>query len=57
MRHGFATAVLEASNGNATFAKEAGGWASTKTVEETYGHTDLHDRKFMAALDQVWGES
>ncbi len=57
MRHFFASAVLEASNGNSVYARDAGGWASAKTVEEIYGHTDLHDPKFMAALDQVWGES
>lgn len=57
LRHEFATAVLDASNGNTTFAKEAGGWASSKTVEETYGHTDLHDPKFEAALGKVWGEA
>ena len=48
---------LDASNGNTLFARDAGGWASAKTVEETYGHTDLHDPKFMAALDRVWGGS
>ena len=57
MRHGFANAVLDASNGNALFARDAGGWAPATTVEETYGHTDLHDPVFMAALDRAWGES
>jgi integrase len=57
MRHGFANAVLDASNGNIVFARDAGGWASATTVEETYGHADLHDPAFMAALDRVWGES
>jgi integrase len=56
-RHEFATAVLDASNGNTVYARDAGGWASAKTVEEIYGHADLHDPKFMAALDRVWGES
>jgi hypothetical protein len=37
--------------------RDAGGWASATTVEETYGHADLHDPAFMAALDRVWGES
>jgi hypothetical protein len=45
------------SNGNIVFARDAGGWASATTVEETYGHADLHDPAFMAALDRVWGES
>ncbi|WP_240797399.1 tyrosine-type recombinase/integrase [Streptomyces sp. F001] len=57
LRHEFATAVLDATNGNMVIARDAGGWASAKTVEETYGHTDLHSPVFMAALDQVWGES
>ncbi len=57
MRHGFANAVLDASNGNIVFARDAGGWASATTVEETYGHADLHDPAFMTALDRVWGES
>jgi integrase len=57
MRHGFATAVLDASNGNIMIARDAGGWASATTVEAIYGHTDPHDRVFAAALDRVWGES
>ena len=53
-RHSFATAVLDASGGNLLVAREAGGWASTQVVEETYGHPDLHDPTFDAALRQVW---
>lgn len=56
-RHQFATTVLEVSDGNTVMARDAGGWASATTVEQIYGHTDLHDPKFMAALDRVWGES
>lgn len=55
-RHGFATGVLDASEGNAVIAREAGGWASAATVEEIYGHPDVHDRKFSAALETVWSE-
>ena len=54
---GFANAVLDASNGNIVFARDAGGWASATTVEETYGHAGLRDPAFMAALGRVWGES
>ncbi|WP_233520828.1 hypothetical protein [Streptomyces sp. CCM_MD2014] len=25
-------------------AREAGGWASAATVEQVYGHVDVHDR-------------
>jgi integrase len=56
-RHGFATDVLDASGGNAVIAREAGGWASAATVEEIYGHPDVHDPKFSAALETVWDES
>jgi integrase len=56
-RHGFATDVLDASGGNAVIAREAGGWASAATVEEIYGHPDVYDPKFSAALETVWDES
>jgi integrase len=56
-RHSFATGVLDASGGNAVIARDAGGWASAATVEETYGHVDLHDPVFVTALESVWGES
>lgn len=55
-RHLFATNVLDASNGNAVIAREAGGWASAVTVEQVYGHPDAHDPAFSAALTQVWGQ-
>src|SRR5260370_12552102 len=54
-RHGFATAVLDASGGNLVIARDAGGWASTTVVSETYAHADLHDPAFDAALRRVGG--
>ena len=56
-RHGFANAVLDASNGNIVFARDAGGWASATTVEETYGHADLHDPAFDGGASTVLGAS
>lgn len=53
-RHGFATDVLDASGGNTLIARDAGGWASATTVEQVYGHIDLHDPAFAAALNRVW---
>ncbi|MFB9678343.1 tyrosine-type recombinase/integrase [Streptosporangium vulgare] len=53
-RHQFATNVLDASDGNTVIARDTGGWASAVTVDETYGHADVHDRKFVAALDRAW---
>jgi integrase len=53
-RHGFATGVLDASGGNTVIAREAGGWASATTVDEVYGHADVHDPVFAAALTTVW---
>ncbi|MGQ4619862.1 tyrosine-type recombinase/integrase [Nocardia sp. R7R-8] len=55
-RHEFATNVLDASGGNIVLARDAGGWASAVTVEQTYGHVDVHDPVFSAALRTVWGE-
>lgn len=54
-RHSFASAVLDASDGNLLVARDAGGWASTTVVDETYSHADLHDPAFAAALAKVWG--
>ncbi|WP_435607396.1 tyrosine-type recombinase/integrase [Streptomyces ardesiacus] len=54
-RHSFATAVLDAARGNAVIAREAGGWTSAATVEQVYGHVDVHDPVSTAALEQVWG--
>ncbi|PMR58548.1 integrase [Verrucosispora sp. ts21] len=56
-RHNFATAVLDASGGNLMIARDAGGWASSATVDQIYGHTDIHDPKFDAALRKVWSQS
>lgn len=55
-RHSFASAVLEASGGDLLIARDAGGWASAGMVEEVYGHVDVHDAAFAAALRTVWGE-
>ena len=55
-RHGFATAVLDASGGNLVIARDAGGWASTTVVGETYAHADVHDPAFDAALRRAWGQ-
>jgi integrase len=55
-RHSFTTAVLDASGGNLLIARDAGGWASAAMVGEVYGHVDVHDPAFDAALRAVWGE-
>jgi|GEM_PF-3172754 integrase len=56
-RHTFTSAVLDASGGNLLIARDAGGWASAAMVDEVYGHVDVHDPKFDAALRTVWGEA
>jgi integrase len=55
-RHSFCSAVLDAAGGNTLIARDAGGWASAAMVGEVYGHVDVHDAAFDAALRQVWGE-
>jgi integrase len=55
-RHNFASAVLDASGGNLMIARDAGGWTSASTVDAVYGHSDIHDLAFDAALRRVWGE-
>lgn len=55
-RHTFTSAVLDAADGNLLIARDAGGWASAATVDEVYGHVDVHDPTFDAALRTVWGE-
>jgi integrase len=55
-RHSFTSAVLDACGGDLLVAREAGGWASVRTVDEVYGHPDLHAPDFDAALRAVWGE-
>ncbi|RKR88403.1 phage integrase family protein [Micromonospora pisi] len=56
-RHSFASAVLDAADGNLVIARDAGGWASTSVVDEIYAHVDVHDPAFDAALHTVWGEN
>ena len=56
-RHSFTSAVLDASQGNLLIARDAGGWASAAMVDEIYGHVNVHDPTFDAALRKVWGES
>jgi len=55
-RHSFTSAVLEAADGNLLIARDAGGWASAAMVDEVYGHVDVHDPAFDAALRTVWGQ-
>jgi integrase len=55
-RHQFATDVLDASRGNSLIARDAGGWSSATTVEEIYGHTEVDNPIFSAALEKVWGQ-
>jgi integrase len=57
LRHDFGSGVLHASGGNSLIARDAGGWASAKTVEEIYGHTDVDDPVLARALSTVWGET
>ncbi|WP_405900310.1 tyrosine-type recombinase/integrase [Streptomyces sp. NBC_00727] len=54
-RHTFTSAVLDAADGNTLIARDAGGWASAAMVDEVYGHVDVHDPVFDAALCTVWG--
>ncbi|MEE6259102.1 hypothetical protein [Plantactinospora sonchi] len=54
---GSTSAVLDAADGNLLIARDAGGWASAATVNEVYGHVDIHDPAFDAALRTVWGET
>jgi integrase len=55
-RHAFTSEVLDASGGNLMIARDAGGWASAAMVDEVYGHVDVHDPAFAAALRKAWGE-
>ncbi|MEU2358951.1 tyrosine-type recombinase/integrase [Streptomyces misionensis] len=55
-RHSFATAVLDASDGNLVVTRDAGGWASAQVVDEIYAHVDVNDHAFNAALLKTWGE-
>lgn len=51
-RHTWATALTEAS-GNSAITARAGGWSSTKTVEETYAHL-AGSAALENALTKVW---
>jgi integrase len=53
-RRAFASGVLDASGGSTIIARDAGGWASAATVDQTYGHVDIHDPAFSAVLTTVW---
>ncbi|UXY25992.1 tyrosine-type recombinase/integrase [Streptomyces sp. HUAS TT20] len=55
-RHSFTSAILDASGNDLYVAKEAGNWASVRTVDEVYGHPDQHSPEFIQALRAVWGE-
>lgn len=55
-RHSWASAVLEAAQGDLTILRDAGGWASVAVPEEIYAHIDINDSVFSAALHTVWGE-
>ncbi|WP_327242826.1 hypothetical protein [Streptomyces sp. NBC_01320] len=45
--------VLDAADGNLLSARDAGGWSSATMVDEVYGHVDVHDPVFDAALQTV----
>jgi len=55
-RHTWATALTEATGGNTKAVADEGGWASSKTVEETYAHL-AGDPTLEAALETIWGEN
>ncbi|WP_406100730.1 tyrosine-type recombinase/integrase [Streptomyces sp. NBC_01003] len=55
-RHTATAKVLDASGNDPMVAKVVGNWASTRMVDEVYGHPDMHSPKFQAALTAVWGE-
>lgn len=55
-RHTWANAVLDAADGNLVIVRDAGGWASTQTVDEIYAHVDVNDPGFSSALLTAWGE-
>jgi len=53
-RHTWASALTEATGGNTKAVADEGGWASAKTVEDTYAHL-AGDAVLEAALARVWG--
>jgi integrase len=52
-RHTWASALTEATGGNTKAVADEGGWASAKTVEDTYAHL-AGDHALEDALHQVW---
>jgi integrase len=54
-RHTWATALAQATGGNTKAVADEGGWASARTVEDTYAHL-AGDPTLEAALNKVWGE-
>ncbi|MFE4612126.1 tyrosine-type recombinase/integrase [Streptomyces niveus] len=55
-RHTTTSKILDVTGNDSWTAKEAGNWASVQTVDEVYGHPDMHSPEFIAALKAVWGE-
>lgn len=55
-RHTTTSKILDVTDNDSWVAKEAGNWASVQTVEEVYGHPDMHSPEFVSALQAVWGE-
>lgn len=55
-RHTWASALTEATGGNTKAVADEGGWANSRTVEETYAHL-AGDPALEAALERIWGES
>ena len=53
-RHTWASALTSATGGNTKAVADEGGWASAKTVEDTYAHL-AGEPALEAALRQVWG--
>jgi len=53
-RHAWATALTAATGGNTKAVADEGGWASARTVEDTYAHL-AGEPALEAALRQVWG--
>jgi integrase len=55
-RHTTTSNILDVTRNDTLVAKEAGNWASVQTVEDVYGHPDMHSPEFISALKSVWGE-
>ncbi|MGW1617314.1 tyrosine-type recombinase/integrase [Streptomyces sp. NPDC002285] len=55
-RHTTTSKILDVTGNDSWVAKEAGNWASVQTVEEVYGHPDMHSPEFVSALKAIWGE-